>query len=74
MASSVAPVPSHLLLPAQCASVPHPARPASLHDAEECLLNSNRNPQLSRAEIEGWLRSMLGVQVRQGLAAGAFKT
>lgn len=33
--------------------------------AEECLLNPNRNPELSRGEIEGWLRHMLGAQVLQ---------
>lgn len=32
--------------------------------AEECLLNHNRNPELSREEIEDWLQRMLGVQVR----------
>ncbi|HEX5394027.1 MAG TPA: agmatine deiminase [Rhodocyclaceae bacterium] len=30
---------------------------------EECLLNKNRNPQLSRQEIEGYLRAYLGVSV-----------
>ena len=51
-----------------------PALPAL--PTEECLLNHNRNPQLSREEIEGWLRRMLGVQVRGALpaklACGAF--
>jgi len=28
---------------------------------EQCLLNANRNPQLSRAEIEDYLKSYLGV-------------
>ena len=37
--------------------------------AEECLLNHNRNPQLGREEIEGWLCRMLGVQVRGALCA-----
>ncbi|PSC68147.1 agmatine deiminase [Micractinium conductrix] len=34
----------------------------TLLTTEECLLNPNRNPSLSRDEIEGWLRRMLGVQ------------
>ena len=37
----------------------------ALSFAEECLLHHNRNPELGRSEIEGWLRSMLGVQVSQ---------
>ena len=43
-----------------------PANPARLPPcpcAEECLLNTNRNPQLSREQIEDWLRRMLKVQV-----------
>ena len=35
--------------------------------AEECLLHHNRNPDLGRSEIEGWLRSMLGVQASQSV-------
>ena len=51
---------SHLpLTPGPFPSVARPPCPA-----EECLLNHNRNPQLSRQEIEGWLQRMLGVQVR----------
>ncbi|KAL4447581.1 hypothetical protein ABPG75_004800 [Micractinium tetrahymenae] len=34
----------------------------TLLTTEECLLNHNRNPQLSREQIEAWLRRMLGVQ------------
>ncbi|KAI7845118.1 hypothetical protein COHA_001323 [Chlorella ohadii] len=34
----------------------------TLLTTEECLLNMNRNPQLSREQIEDWLRHMLGVQ------------
>ncbi|PRW60837.1 agmatine deiminase [Chlorella sorokiniana] len=34
----------------------------TLLTTEECLLNHNRNPELSREQIEGWLRRMLGVQ------------
>jgi agmatine deiminase len=33
----------------------------TLLTTEACLLNPNRNPQLSRAEIEGYLRAYLGV-------------
>jgi agmatine deiminase len=33
----------------------------TLLTTEACLLNPNRNPQLDRAEIEGYLRSYLGV-------------
>jgi agmatine deiminase len=33
----------------------------SLLTTEACLLNPNRNPELTRAEIEGYLRSFLGV-------------
>lgn len=44
----------------------------TLLTTEECLLNSNRNPQLSRAEIEGWLRSMLGVQTVIWLPRGLY--
>jgi agmatine deiminase len=35
----------------------------TLVTTEECLLNPNRNPHLSRAEIEGLLRRYLGVDV-----------
>lgn len=34
----------------------------TLLTTEACLLNPNRNPSLSRGEIEGYLRSYLGVQ------------
>lgn len=34
----------------------------TLLTTEECLLNHNRNPDLSREQIEGWLQRMLGVQ------------
>ncbi len=34
----------------------------TLLTTEACLLNPNRNPALSRSEIEGYLRSSLGVQ------------
>lgn len=34
----------------------------TLLTTKECLLNSNRNPDLSRAEIEAQLRQQLGVQ------------
>ena len=37
---------------------------------EQCLLNPNRNPQLSRAEIEEYLRSYLGVSKVLWLAKG----
>jgi len=33
----------------------------TLLTTESCLLNPNRNPQLSKAEIEGYLRDYLGV-------------
>ena len=33
----------------------------TLITTESCLLNPNRNPQLGRAEIEGYLRAYLGV-------------
>jgi agmatine deiminase len=39
---------------------------------EQCLLNPNRNPELSRSEIEGYLRCYLGVRhviwLRRGIA------
>ena len=38
----------------------------TLLTTEECLLNHNRNPGLTKAEIEGWLARMLGVQARGG--------
>ena len=46
---------------------------ATIHTlaAEECLLNHNRNPSLSREQIEDWLRCMLGVQVRRAQEAVA---
>ena len=37
---------------------------------EQCLLNSNRNPQLSRAEIENYLKGYLGVTKVLWLAEG----
>lgn len=37
---------------------------------EQCLLNPNRNPQLSRAEIEDYLKSYLGVSKVLWLAEG----
>jgi agmatine deiminase len=37
---------------------------------EECLLNPNRNPQLSREQIESLLREYLGVQAIVWLGAG----
>ncbi len=37
---------------------------------EQCLLNPNRNPQLSRADIESQLRSFLGVTKVLWLGAG----
>ena len=39
---------------------------------EECLLNANRNPQLSRAEIEQYLRDYLGVSQIIWLGKGVF--
>ena len=45
----------------------------TLLTTEECLLNPNRNPALSKGEIEGWLKCMLGVErvlwLPQGLVA-----
>lgn len=37
---------------------------------EECLLNRNRNPELSREQIEGLLRAYLGVEVVIWLGRG----
>lgn len=37
---------------------------------EECLLNPNRNPDLSRAEIEGFLRDYLGLELVLWLGKG----
>ena len=34
----------------------------TLLTTEACLLNPNRNPQLGRSEIEGYLRDYLGVR------------
>lgn len=34
----------------------------SLLTTEQCLLNKNRNPQLSQEEIEGYLKNFLGVE------------
>ncbi len=39
---------------------------------EECLLNTNRNPTLSRARIEGYLRAYLGVTTIVWLGRGVF--
>jgi len=39
---------------------------------EECLLNPNRNPDLSRAEIEAHLRSYLGVETIIWIARGVY--
>ncbi|MCF4166604.1 agmatine deiminase [Zavarzinia compransoris] len=40
---------------------------------EECLLNPNRNPHLSRAEIEGHLRDYLNVETVIWLGPGVFE-
>ena len=37
---------------------------------EQCLLNKNRNPQLSREQIEGYLRGYLGVEKTIWLKSG----
>lgn len=39
---------------------------------EECLLNTNRNPQLSREQLEGHLRDYLGVSAIIWLGKGVF--
>jgi len=39
---------------------------------EECLLNTNRNPQLSREQLEGHLRDYLGVSTIIWLGKGVF--
>jgi len=39
---------------------------------EECLLNVNRNPQLSRERVEGCLRDYLGVSKVIWLGKGVF--
>ncbi|KXU39354.1 agmatine deiminase [Ventosimonas gracilis] len=44
----------------------------TLITTEECLLNPNRNPQLSRAEIEQKLRDYLGVETIIWLPYGLF--
>ena len=44
----------------------------TLLTTEQCLLNGNRNPSLSREEIEGYLREYLGISkviwLKQGIA------
>ena len=44
----------------------------TLLTTEECLLNPNRNPDLSREEIEGHLKAYLGVEKVLWLGAGAY--
>lgn len=44
----------------------------TLLTTEECLLNPNRNPSLTRAEIEGYLREYLNVETIIWLAQGVF--
>ena len=44
----------------------------TLLTTEECLLNPNRNPGLSRAEIEAELRARLGIEKTIWLGAGLF--
>jgi agmatine deiminase len=39
---------------------------------EECLLNENRNPRLSRAQVEGHLKAYLGVTTIIWLGKGVF--
>ena len=43
----------------------------TLLTTEECVLNPNRNPDLSRKEIEGHLKAYLGVEKVLWLGAGA---
>jgi len=45
----------------------------TLITTEQCLLNSNRNPEMSRAEIEAELRRTLGVSKVIWLKWGAFE-
>jgi agmatine deiminase len=45
----------------------------TLITTEECLLNRNRNPQLSREEIEGLLRRYLKVEAIVWLGKGTYK-
>src|ERR1700722_7186623 len=40
--------------------------------SEECLSNANRNPQLDRAQVEGYLRDYLGVSQIIWLGKGVF--
>jgi agmatine deiminase len=44
----------------------------TLLTTEECLLNPNRNPDLSREEIEAHLKAYLGVEKVLWLGAGAY--
>lgn len=44
----------------------------TLLTTEECLLNHNRNPQLTREQIEAWLQRMLGVQKAIWLPRGLY--
>lgn len=44
----------------------------TLLTTEECLLNPNRNPSLTREEIEGYLREYLNVETIIWLAQGVF--
>ncbi|HNR01373.1 MAG TPA: agmatine deiminase [Anaerolineaceae bacterium] len=44
----------------------------TLLTTRECLLNLNRNPQLTQAEIEGYLRDYLGVEKIIWLARGMY--
>ncbi|HVP02232.1 MAG TPA: agmatine deiminase [Solirubrobacteraceae bacterium] len=45
----------------------------TLLTTEECLLNHNRNPELTREQIEGHLRDHLGVEKILWLGAGVFE-
>ncbi|HWL63190.1 MAG TPA: agmatine deiminase [Steroidobacteraceae bacterium] len=44
----------------------------TLFTTEECLLNPNRNPQLSRSDIEALLREFLGISTVVWLGQGVF--
>jgi len=45
----------------------------TLLTTEECLLNANRNPQLSRKQIEGYLADYLGIDKVLWLPQGVFE-
>jgi len=50
----------------------HVDRKGTCLTTEECLLNPNRNPSLSKQEIESWLKNMLGIKKLIWLPRGLY--